>query len=558
MLNRILIVPAYEPGRGGGHLVRCTKLVNELQTLGKKVFLYDNQKKLPDEKCDLIILDRFRTSYDELKQWKQLAPVIGIDEGGTCRDNFDFLIDILPNLEKIKPNINDIGLLPLPKNNPVQKRRDTGDTKKKIKILISFGMEDNAGLGHKVFNTLNKNKNKNDYEITLLNKENLIPNLAEHLHEFDLIFTHFGITAFEAVYAGTPVILINPTKYHKKLSKKAGFTTLNKPPNSLSLRKLSTNKFKKIDSKSLAELIAGFLPHINRLCPVCEAVQPPRSLARFPDRTYRRCIKCGIIFMDRLTPAPIEYKKEYFFENYIKQYGKTYLEDFPSLKTTAKRRLKIIKKITGKNPGRLPPQKTSPSLLDMGCAYGAFLDAAKEEGFSPFGIDPCKEAVEYLTKNLGIQAIHSFFPDTHLYTSLKNLRDGQDTFSAITLWFTIEHFRDCIPAFALIRKMLSPGGILAFSTPSFSGISGQKKLREFLKNSPADHFTIWSPKTCKKALSLAGFKVAKIVNCGHHPKRFPILGQIAKTKKNPLYWPLLAISRLFNMGDTFEVYAVLS
>jgi hypothetical protein len=44
---------------------------------------------------------------------------------------------------------------------------------------------------------------------------------------------------------------------------------------------------------------------------------------------------------------------------------------------------------------------------------------------------------------------------------------------------------------------------------------------------------------------------------GHHPERFPLLGAFADpAKKGPLYRFLLFISRLFRLGDTFEVYAV--
>jgi hypothetical protein len=109
---------------------------------------------------------------------------------------------------------------------------------------------------------------------------------------------------------------------------------------------------------------------------------------------------------------------------------------------------------------------------------------------------------------------------------------------------------------AEINKILKPGSILAFSTPSFSGVSGRSSLKRFLEKSPADHYTIWSPKMCRKALSLAGFKVKKIVISGHHPERFPISGKLAKSKKSPLYWILLAVSKIFSLGDTFEVYAV--
>ncbi|MDR1839262.1 MAG: class I SAM-dependent methyltransferase [Treponema sp.] len=208
----------------------------------------------------------------------------------------------------------------------------------------------------------------------------------------------------------------------------------------------------------------------------------------------------------------------------------------------AKRRLAVIKKI-------YKPQNTQKpqSLLDIGCAYGPFLAAASEEGFSPFGIDPAQDAVRYVQKELGIPASCGFFPDCGFPSS--------PPYDAITLWYVIEHFKDCAPVLAEIRKVLKDGGILAFSTPSFSGISGRASLRRFLSASPQDHFTVWSPKTCKKALALTGFKVKKTVISGHHPERFPLLGKFAKNKNGVLYILLLAISRIFGLGDTFEVYA---
>jgi hypothetical protein len=97
--------------------------------------------------------------------------------------------------------------------------------------------------------------------------------------------------------------------------------------------------------------------------------------------------------------------------------------------------------------------------------------------------------------------------------------------------------------------------VLAFATPSFTGISGRCSLKSFLDNSPQDHWTVWSPAICGKALEKAGFKAKKIVNSGHHPERFPFLGKFARKKDSPLYWLLLAASKIFALGDTFEVYA---
>jgi len=622
--SSFLVVPACESGRGGGHLVRSMTLVRELRALDRDAWLYLSspnadavldtaqfdrawllaESGLPEKSWQCIILDRFQTPAEELARWQKIAPVIGIDEGGKHRGNFDFLIDILPNCCRIAPNIARPSLLPLPKNKPCAPARVETEP---LKVLLSFGHEDSAGLGlalAKVF------ANYQNIEITLLkgnlSKENSpcsranfvgefpvpcslkesLPNLNEHLTDYDLIITHFGLTSFEALYAGVPVLLASPTAYHEKLAKKAGFWTLGiggkKAAKKLNvllkkneafssyLRDLKNHCAKLaikfgLDCKpqqSLAELVNTISPDVSRNCPVCGAALNGSVLARFPERSYLRCKSCGAISMNRINPTPIEYGKEYFFEQYQKQYGKTYIEDFPNLTAMAKRRLAIIREIGNREQGtgnrtelegeyRLSDNTPHSPLLDIGCAYGAFLAAAQEEGFSPQGIDPAEDAVRYVTQTLGIPAQQGYFP-----TPYSSFLTPNSSFEVISLWYVIEHFRNCVPALAEIRKLLKPGGTLAFATPSFSGISGRSSLKRFLDNSPQDHWTVWSSMVCRKALGKAGFKVKKIVSSGHHPERFPFFGKFAHNKNSLLYRLLLAASKMFALGDTFEVYAI--
>jgi len=612
----ILIVPEYRPNHGGGHLCRCIELTRDLRARGLFAWLFlppdaetgnlfqtmnfnqewritDGQIANNKEQIEFIILDRFQTTGEELSRWKKIAPVIGIDEGGKCRDSFDFLIDILVPEKMGDPpaNITSVSLLKFPPKALPQKR-PTGDV---LKVLITFGQEDAAGLGQKTARALSSidgiditlqrgalAKGEAEYPPNVRVIE-AIPRLAEHLGEYDLVVTHYGITAFEALFAGTMVLLASPTTYHAKLAKAAGFITFN--PKSLHAEARSRGGEKKNfqitasclcasardnylnelkihceelaarygldkESESLVDLLCGFSPRVYRHCSVCGLQAPTNSIYRSRDRTYRRCGKCGVIYMDRSCPPPIEYGKEYFFESYKRQYGKTYLEDFQNIKAEGKRRLKIINSF-------LPAKKSSEdrSLLDIGCAYGPFLAAAREEGFSPAGIDPSEDAVRYVQQELSIPAVQGFFPDSPLPIPNSSFPIPHSSYDAVTLWFVIEHFTDLKAVLAEVKKILKPGGIFAFSTPSFSGVSGRSSLRHFLSASPADHFTIWSPVMCKKALALYGFKVKKTVSIGHHPERFPLLGKFAKSKKSPLYKPLLAISRLFKLGDTFEIYS---
>ena len=156
-------------------------------------------------------------------------------------------------------------------------------------------------------------------------------------------------------------------------------------------------------------------------------------------------------------------------------------------------------------------------------------------------------AVSYVNRELGIPAVAGPFPGTALPDEW-----GVELFDAVSLWYVIEHFPDLRTVLAELNRLLKKGGVLAFSTPSGSGISFRKNRKFFYNRSPVDHFTIWNPRSSSRILNLFGFKVKKIVVTGHHPERFfsenrhpsPILIKTAGL-----------LSRLFRLGDTFEIYA---
>jgi SAM-dependent methyltransferase len=676
----VLVVPCLEAGRGGGHLIRSLALVRDLRALGREAWLYPEpgREELSFSRfCEgfsdswripgpgalkafswaFIVLDRFKTPEGEFRRWAALAPLIGLDEGGPRRRSFDFLIDLLPGLNR-GANIRDPSLIPLPKNRrPLRGTDGAGETAGKaagpLRILVSFGAEDPAGLASLVCRALGEKalgkgrragnsagepgaaKNsggafRGSLEIdkiagllhrpgpaektrplrrpggsSLQNRADSsgvrllppVPGLGERLGAYDLLITHYGLTAFEALYAGLPVLLVSPGPYHEKLAKRAGFFSAGIGRrgarraasllfrraargggqgvlNRAFLARLSPEKtaarhgLDKPRQESLAERLNKFTPLTSPACPGCGSPARPVSagggeaagafppvLARFPRRTYRRCPRCGLVYMERLDPPPIEYGRDYFFEFYKKQYGKTYLEDFPGLIAAGRVRLNRIRALLPGNPRPAPGSGgVEQRLLDIGCAYGPFLVAAGEAGFIPLGIDPAEDAVRHIRENLGLEAHTGFFPET----DIPALREAH-SFDAVCLWYVIEHFRAPRRVLAEARRLLRPGGVLAFSTPSFSGVSGRKNRGAFLEKSPPDHWTLWSPQSCGRILKKAGFRLRRIYITGHHPERFPLLGRfirrIPPEKPGALYGLLLLLSRIFRLGDTFEAYA---
>ena len=603
-MNSLLVLPAFEAGRGGGHLSRSAALVKALRAEGGEAWLCaetpdSNQHSIPGElrlakedavakNWTLIVLDRFRTERDEVQRWAKLGPVLGIDEG-LSRDDCDFLIDMLPGLPGwTAPNLCAPSLLPLP-----EKRKPSFAVKTDgpFNVLVSFGAEDAAGLTVDTALALRKAV-KEDCILTVLlgplrknnpsdrkqleqtgitviegtfssaeNSQSPVFELQEHLADYDLIVTHFGLTAFESLHARVPVLLINPGDYHEKLSRHAGFVSLGTGKSALvklrctadfsGMYRRSAGQSEKTAQRwgleeipcGLAELLLKAKPVVHRNCPLCGAPVGQKS-HRFPGRTYRLC-SCGTVSMDRLSPPRVEYNRDYFFSDYQKQYGKTYLEDFPQLQKAGKARLRRINALLDVQ-GNADTVRKKARLLDIGCAYGPFLAAAREQGFEVMGIDPVPDAVEYVKNTLGIDAEQGFFP-----TDSPRVM-GQ--FDVITLWYVIEHFEEPEAVLMEINRLLKMGGILAFSTPSAAGVSSRKNFRSFLEQSPADHWTIWDPRRSAAVLGRYGFLLKKRVITGHHPERFPGL---AGSEAPPAALRFCAaLSRVFGLGDTFEAYAL--
>ncbi len=595
----IRFIPSVREGNGTGHLRRCLEMAEAINnstsfagaikasvlvergldqgshsgTLQAVDSILESFAAVPVDfeaagsPADLTVIDRRNSSNAYVESLRMNnTMVVGLDEGGTGRAFCDYLIDSFPlSRRRSLPNLH----LPAP-GSPEFRRSEPVTAFNSI--IVTFGGEDHAGLTPLLCSTLVEKVHIAAGEITavrgpsapewelpdgikLLDKPS---RLKELLHGYDLVITSFGITAYEALASGAAVLLVNPSRYHEKLSRVAGFP-------SVGVRRVKLNRMRRIMadpvsySRALEELkttligtgwdpggngpagtaeVIASLPHLPPAeCPLCGGLPGP-AVARFHDRTYFRCSSAGLIVLTRFDWHDTVYDETYFFEEYKAQYGKTYLEDFQNIRELARMRLKIIKKLS----------HAAGDLLDAGCAYGPFLAAAAEAGFNCYGIDISPSAVRYVTEKLGLPAVVSDFiafnPGEHFDTV---------RFDCLTMWYVIEHFRELRAALELASRLVKPGGVFAFSTPNGAGISGKLSLKRFLEASPLDHFTVWSPRSARVVLERFGFKVRRIRVTGHHPERFP---GVSGKRRGFGYKLCMIASRMLKLGDTFEVYAV--
>lgn len=168
-----------------------------------------------------------------------------------------------------------------------------------------------------------------------------------------------------------------------------------------------------------------------------DRVRDPQSTEHFDIET---CLACGL---GHTTPEP---------EDLSAYYGPAYYggrHSFTARYCTA-RRLRLLGQAA----------KRRGKLLDIGCGDGSFLEACARDGWDVTGTE-IGGAAE-LSKQLGID----------VRDSVEHARE-RGPFDAITMWHTLEHFRDPKGTVAAARALLAPGGVLVIAVPDAAGLQAR-------------------------------------------------------------------------------------
>lgn len=612
-MPRTLYIPERQKGRGSGHLRRSLELLRSeedngllflpeegdrshhtrLQALvnaGARIGELDEERFVSstDEarellqrgEVDRVLFDAQELSRDELWPFAEAPILLGLDTGGPGAEYLDFTFETLPRLPgESEANRRSTGYLMLPRN----RRRSWPERVETV--LVTLGGEDSGARAA----TLAGELSELYPELRIYHTEggtvqgpsaNFVGNhepLREKLHHFDLVILHFGMTLFEALHARVPALTLPVTQYHRRLAAALDLDCchaleveviapevgriVTDPSEAVERCQKAAPEERRQLGKELRELTAP--AHRNPLRPGSGDLDPVE--ARLKDRTYYRCRKTGLLYMRRYLPSAIEYSERYFFEEYERQYGRTYLEDFAHIKRMGKGRLRRILRTlsTSSRPGgedrrTAPgvagadePSRTLPSLLDVGCAYGPFLSAARDAGFAVYGLDVAEEAVHHVRNSLRFQAALSTLEEADTEALF-----GRRSFDVVTMWYVIEHLPDLENVLRRVQRLLRKGGVFAFSTPNGEGISATTNRESFLRHSPMDHVSIWEPSRAAEILRPFGLEVVDIQVTGHHPERFPGLRKRPESFTATLLKPILQMkSRLRGLGDTFECYA---
>ena len=213
------------------------------------------------------------------------------------------------------------------------------------------------------------------------------------------------------------------------------------------------------------------------------------------DVSVKRCVSCGLMYQD---PMPKEEELKLLYnEDFFSTYEKYFLEF---------RQKQFQRDIGVINSLKAPPG----NLLDIGCAFGIFLDEARKKGWSVSGVDVSTNAVEYARKKYGLNVFIGTLSDAKMENGF---------FDVVTAWDVIEHLADPDKFLDEVGRVIKKGGIFAIRTPNADALF--LKINKFVNTILGDYFAKTGPKfehhkylfsvnSLKELLKSKGFEVIDI------------------------------------------------
>ena len=243
-------------------------------------------------------------------------------------------------------------------------------------------------------------------------------------------------------------------------------------------------------------------------CIVCGSTATARSIFgghRFLGEQYYRlrCEACGFIFVDPI-PSGSTFAAMYDDGYFADYYGGG---DRVGYESSADASIERADAILARVARHAPPG----TLLDIGCAGGYFLAAAKRRGYRGVGIELNPRMAEHARQTYGVEVLGGSFESTKIESSGRK-------FDVVYMGDALEHLPDPRQALGRVRNVLTPGGLFVLNGPMtlnrslFTAVLRLKLLfgkgrTEWYVDGPPHHLWEWNASTQRRFLIDSGFDV---------------------------------------------------
>ena len=141
------------------------------------------------------------------------------------------------------------------------------------------------------------------------------------------------------------------------------------------------------------------------------------------------------------------------------------------------------------------------TLLEIGCAYGYFLDEARMRGWRVRGVEPSEHAARHARERLGLEVAAG---------PLGRRAPGQAAVDVVALWDVIEHLPSPRETVESLCTWLRPGGVLALSTGDVGSLTARLHGADWSLMTPPWHQFYFSRTTLRRLLEQSGFEVLRV------------------------------------------------
>ncbi len=267
-------------------------------------------------------------------------------------------------------------------------------------------------------------------------------------------------------------------------------------------------------SATVSEKAAAFAP--VAATPVCILCGGSRLVPRFgrasaapdaarPEQPYRithsqrrlvglivRCADCGMMTLPPQRAQPAEYADAE---------DPYYIEQAPQRVANAHGLLDLV--------------PSGGQLLEIGCACGFLLLAARARGFAVKGVEMSHWASEHARREYGLDVETGDLEHLHL---------PEATYDVVVLADVIEHLTDPRRSVREIHRLLRPGGRLLLLTPDAGSLLARVAGTRWW-GLLDDHYFYFSRHTLSRLLEEEGFAVEKMTALG---RQFPVAHWVFK------------------------------
>jgi hypothetical protein len=273
----------------------------------------------------------------------------------------------------------------------------------------------------------------------------------------------------------------------------------------------------------------------NHLCIVCDAND---AAPLYPG--ILRCRACDYVFADmRLTDEELFqlYNEEFFTGAEFSDYA----SDVKFFRKNFQLRFRELKKFL--SPAR------HKNLLEIGSAYGFFLDVVRDQFQSVQGIDITDAGVRFAREELKLDVVQADFL-AHDY--------GAQKFDVVCMWDTIEHLREPHRYVKKIAAHTDTGALLAITTADIDSLNAKLRKDKWRMIHPPTHLHYFSTKTIAQLLDAHGFDVIYNRYCGFYRSignmAYNIL--VLRQQKPALYSPLERLG-IGGLGFYLNLYDIM-